>query len=182
MVLVEQAGISIDLLALGVSLIAITLSVISLMYRNSFYKKSLRPILNFSINSSPDKKNLSIVLSNKGTGPALIEDFFYSTDKGKSNFNQIQDFRSQIHAIFDELSSYYGKQIDYKLFLGPYNSDGVLSPSDSKTVFKIEIENPRGDIFDFALQNLRQVEVKCSYKSVYDIEYSCKSSVDRFLN
>jgi hypothetical protein len=142
--------------AVGISILSIMLTLISIRMQKRHFIKSIKPIATFLI--SDYENRISVSIKNSGIGPLIIDKFKAIESKG--------NYKDDIISLMPELPI----GIYWSTFTSNFGGFAIL-PADSLILieFKLKLDNPvEVDARDLIRKYLCQLEVELLYRDIYN--------------
>ena len=147
-----------DQISLAISIISLLMSVLALIIAVWHNVKSYTPIITILQNRSNINGEISVVLQNKGIGPATITRIEFLLD-GKSIGNDL-------NKIVNILES---KGVEFSFFSQERDLGSVLSAGESFTPMRLVFKDKK--LPDDAVNLFDRLSTRIWYKSLYGLEY-----------
>jgi len=147
-----------DQISLAISVISLLMSVLALIIAVWHNLKSYTPIITILHNRSNINGEISVVLQNKGIGPATITRIEFLLD-GKSIGNDL-------NKIVNILES---KGAEFSFFFQERDLGSVLSAGESFTPMRLVFKDKK--LPDDAVNLFDRLSTRIWYKSLYGLEY-----------
>lgn len=143
---------------LAISVISLLISVLALIVAVWHNVKSYTPIITILHDRSSINGEMSVVVQNKGIGPATITRVEFLLDG--------QSIGNDLHEITNILAS---RGLEFSFFFQERDQGSVLSAGESFTPVRLVFEDK--ELPDDAVDLFDRLSTRIWYKSLYGLEY-----------